>query len=124
MNLNQVTVGVSVVPKSIIFYQKLGLKRIVHAHDDYARFECPSGDSTFSVHRVDELPNGTGVSIYFECEDLDAHVDKLMANGLTFSEKPNDKSWLWREAHLNDPDGNHLILFQAGENRKNPPWRL
>lgn len=70
MNLNQVTVGVSVVPKSIIFYQKLGLKRIVHAHDDYARFECPSGDSTFSVHRVDELPNGTGVSIYFEGEDL------------------------------------------------------
>lgn len=28
------------------------------------------------------------------------------------------------EAILKDPDGNQLILFHAGDNRKNPPWRI
>ncbi|MEM7380928.1 MAG: VOC family protein, partial [Bacteroidota bacterium] len=39
-------------------------------------------------------------------------------------ELPRDQSWLWREARLKDPDGNTLILYHAGENRKNPPWRI
>ena len=37
---------------------------------------------------------------------------------------PTDQPWLWREAYLNDPDGNPLCLYHAGENRLNPPWRL
>jgi hypothetical protein len=32
--------------------------------------------------------------------------------------------WLWREAHMRDPDGNSLCLFTAGKNRKYPPWRV
>jgi hypothetical protein len=32
--------------------------------------------------------------------------------------------YLWREAFLRDPDGNVIVLFSAGENRLNPPWRL
>jgi len=32
--------------------------------------------------------------------------------------------WLWREAWLYDVDGNKLILYSAGENRLNPPWRM
>jgi hydroxymethylpyrimidine/phosphomethylpyrimidine kinase len=27
-------------------------------------------------------------------------------------------------AWLRDPAGNQLCLFRAGENRRNPPWRL
>jgi hypothetical protein len=37
---------------------------------------------------------------------------------------PNNKSWLWREARLKDPDNNQLILYYAGINRQNPPWRI
>lgn len=37
---------------------------------------------------------------------------------------PNDKRWLWREAHLKDIDQTQLILYHAGENRLNPPWKL
>ena len=32
--------------------------------------------------------------------------------------------WLWKEASLNDPDGNKIIIYEAGKNRKNPPWRI
>jgi hypothetical protein len=32
--------------------------------------------------------------------------------------------WLWREARLRDPDGHRVCLYRAGQNRKNPPWRL
>lgn len=123
MNLNQVTVPSLDVPKSIAFYEKLGLKLIVHTHDKYARFECPDGDSTFSIHEVSELPTGNGPIIYFECQKLDDQVAALIKKGIEFKELPNDKSWLWREAHLSDPYGNHIVLFKADENRKNPPWR-
>ena len=50
MNLNQVTVASTDVARSIEFYSKLGLKLIVNSHSKYARFECPEGHSTFSVH--------------------------------------------------------------------------
>ena len=124
MNLNQITAPSRDLQVSIPFYQRLGLKLIVHSSDDYARFECPHGDATFSLHRVEHLPSGEGIWIYFECEDLDQQVDRLSAQGIRFDEMPNDKRWLWREARLSDPDGNQLILYRAGDNRKNPPWRL
>lgn len=124
MNLNQVTLPSLDIERSIRFYQKLGLNLIVKALPHYARFECPEGQSTFSVHLVKELPSDGGSYIYFEIENLDKEVKRLISMGLKFSEEPSDKSWLWREAKIKDPDGNQLILYYAGKNRKNPPWRL
>lgn len=124
MNLNQITVPSVDLEKAISFYQKLGLQLIVESLPHYARFECPDGETTFSLHQVSELPKGDGIYVYFECEDLDAMVGKLMREGIDIEELPNDKKWLWREARLKDPDHNQLILFYAGENRKNPPWRI
>lgn len=124
MNLNQITVPSLDVNKAVAFYQKLGLKLIVHSNSHYARFECPEGAATFSIHAVEELPKGHGVWVYFELEDLDGYVKTLLDKGIEFEELPNDKRWLWREARLKDLDNNQLILYHAGENRKNPPWRL
>ena len=124
MNLNQVTVPSKNIQKSITFYKKLGLELIVEALPHYARFVCPNGNATFSVHLVEELPKGDGIYVYFECDDLDEHVAKLEQKGIVFDELPNDKSWLWREARLKDPDGNKIILYFGGENRLNPPWRV
>ncbi len=124
MNLNQITIPSLNLEKSIPFYQTLGLKLIVKALPHYARFECPNGNSTFSIQQVEQLPAGNGVHIYFECDNLDQYVNELISKGVEFDELPNDKRWLWREAHLKDIDGNHLILYFAGENRLNPPWRL
>lgn len=124
MNLNQVTVPVTNVSRGIDFYQVLGLVLIVEALPHYARFVCPDGEATFSLHLTDLPPTGDGVWVYFECRNLDATVADLQQKGITFDLPPTDQSWLWREAHLRDPDGNRIILYFAGENRLNPPWRL
>lgn len=124
MNLNQITIPSVNLEKAIHFYQNLGLKLIVHSNTHYARFVCPDGTTTFSIQLFDELPSGNGIHIYFECENLDVYVNELKAKGIEFIEEPNYKPWLWREAHLYDLDRNHLILYYAGENRLNPPWRL
>jgi len=123
MKLNQITVPSIDLTKSIPFYQKLGLKLIVKSLPHYARFVCPDGDSTFSIHQRDTLPSGDGVYVYFECDDLDVRVDDLLSKGIKFDKLPTDEKWLWREARLKDLDGNQLVLFYGGENRINPPWR-
>lgn len=124
MNLNQITVPSLDLSKSVPFYQKLGLRLIVDSVPNYARFECPQGNSTFSIHQADRLPSGEGIWVYFECENLDELVSDLQEKGIAFEELPDDKRWLWREARLKDPDGNQIILYFAGENRLNPPWRV
>lgn len=124
MNLNQITIPSLDVEKATQFYQTLGLKLIVDALPRYVRFECPDGNATFSIHKVDTLPKGDGISIYFEDDHLDELVAQLQQKGIIFTSKAEDKDWLWREAHLNDLDGNHLILYNARDNRKNPPWRI
>lgn len=110
--------------KSKAFYQKLGLEIIVDAPPHYACFVCPVGSTTFSLHLVGQLPEGDGIHLYFEYDHLDNEIKKLQEKGMVFDELPNDKPWLWREARLKDPDGNRLILYHAGENRLNPPWRV
>ena len=124
MNLNQVTIPSLNVEKAVEFYKLLGLRLIVNALPRYVRFECPEGESTFSIHKADELPIGNEVSIYFENEQLDEKVEELKLKGFIFISEPEDKKWLWREAHLKDLDGNHIILYKAGIYRKNPPWRI
>ena len=124
MNLNQVTVPSLDLTKAIPFYVKLGLKLIVESLPDYARFECPDGHLTFSIHRTDSLPKGEGISIYFECTNLDEYVNELIKKGIVFEQTPTNQKWLWREARLKDVDGNQLILFYGGKNRVNPPWKI
>ncbi|NJX14349.1 VOC family protein [Tamlana crocina] len=124
MNLNQVTIPSKNLEKSVAFYTALGLRLIVESMPRYVRFECPDGEATFSIHHVDKSPKGNGITIYFEEEHLDEWVKKLQEKGFKFDVLPTDQPWLWREALLQDPDGNHIILYYAGKNRKNPPWRI
>jgi catechol 2,3-dioxygenase-like lactoylglutathione lyase family enzyme len=128
MDLNQVTLLSRDVARGAAFYRRLGLLQIVEDLPSYVRFELPSGGATLSLHAA---PLGTraagappGAILYFECEALDAKVAELKASGLAFETEPTDQPWLWREASLRDPDGYEIRLYFAGENRKNPPWRL
>jgi predicted enzyme related to lactoylglutathione lyase len=123
VNLNQVTVASTDVSRSIAFYKTLGLRLIVESLPKYARFECPGGDSSFSVHLADRAPPSATI-LYFECDDLDGTVAALQQRGVTFTSPPTDQPWLWREARLQDPDGNPICLYHAGANRRHPPWRL
>ena len=55
---------------------------------------------------------------------IEVLVRRLKREGVKFETEPTNQDWLWREASLRDPAGNQLILYAAGENRLNPPWRL
>lgn len=123
MNLNHLTIPVANLERAIDFYQLLGLHLIVKS-DDYARFECLDGSSTFSLHFSNAFQPDPSLWIYFEHERLDEKINELIEKGILMDELPKDQSWLWREARLKDPDGHQLIIYFAGKNRKNPPWRI
>eukprot|EP01035_Chromulina_nebulosa_P059709 gene59709-biopygen43111 len=122
LNLNQVTVTMPDLDAGWRFYCALGLVPIVDARPDYVRFACPDGHSTFSLHKGED--GGGGTTVYFECDDVDGVFAQLTAAGIAFSSPPTDQRWLWREAELFDPGGNRLLLYFAGQNRLNPPWRI
>ncbi len=124
MNLNQVTIASIDVAKSTDFYKTLGLKLIVNAIPKYVRLECPNGDSTFSISCVETLPEGNKITLYFEVDNLSETVTKLREKGITFNTEITEQPWLWTDINLTDPDGHKLIIFNAGDNRKNPPWRV
>ncbi len=124
MNLNQVTIFTDKPDETVEFYRKLGLKLLVDSLPRYARLICPDGDSTLSVHISEEVLNHSNITLYFECKDLDTKVVELKNAGLKFEQEPTDQTWLWRESYLEDPNGNRICLYYAGDNRKNPPWKL
>ncbi|WNC71737.1 VOC family protein [Thalassotalea psychrophila] len=122
MNLNQVTLPVNDMDKSTAFYRNLGFTQIVDT-PHYARFECPEGDSTFSLS-LENSKLACGAVIYFEYEKLDEWVKELQAKDFIFTQQPTDQRHLWREAVLHDPSGNKIKLYWVGDNRINPPWRV
>jgi catechol 2,3-dioxygenase-like lactoylglutathione lyase family enzyme len=123
MNLNQITIKSQNVNRAVQFYQQLGMRLIVDSSPRYVRFETPAGDSTFSISHSNDHHNHS-TTLYFEVDDVNAVYQALTNKGIKFITEPQDQSWLWREASLQDPDGHPLIIFTAGINRKHPPWRL
>lgn len=124
MNLNQATIYCDKTEETAEFLKRLGLILIVDSLPRYARFECPDGESTLSLQHDENAVASNNVVLYFECDDLDGEVERLKSIGLKFDEDPTDRPWLWRQAYLKDPNGNKICLFHAGDNRKNPPWRV
>jgi hydroxymethylpyrimidine/phosphomethylpyrimidine kinase len=120
--LNQITLPARDFERSVAFYRLLGLTQIVDSSSNgYARFEAANG-VTLSIH-VDEGAVGAGVT-YLESGALDAWAAYLSRKGVRFDQMPRDEDWGWREARLTDPAGNALCLYQAGEYRRFPPWRI
>ena len=120
MDLNQVTVqSINILESK--FYKGLGLILIVE-DEHYARFEFPKGNSTLSVHHTTESKLSNTV-IYFEVSDVVKTVSELKAQGVIFTQDPKEEPWLWHESRLQDPSGNEVCIYTAGQSRKNPPWR-
>ena len=120
MNLNQVTIYSEKPVETVEFFEKLGLTRIVDSLPRYARLECPDGESTLSVSKAETRPVGSvpndSITLYFECEDLDAEHARLTALGLEFDQDPTDQPWLWREASINSPASSWAGTPMAGRN--------
>jgi catechol 2,3-dioxygenase-like lactoylglutathione lyase family enzyme len=124
MRLNQVTAAAHDLDASIAFYQVLGLKLIVKS-PHYARFELPRGEATFSLHIADgPIPRENAPQLYFEVLDVDFEVRRLKHAGVAIEREPVAQSWLWTEAWLRDPSGNAICIYNAGDYRRYPPWRI
>lgn len=120
--LNQITLPATDYAASVAFFNQMGLTLIVDSPDNgYARFEAANG-VTLSIHVGDGAAGGT--TTYLESGALDAWVAYLARRGVRFEQMPTDEEWGWREARLSDPAGNRLCLYQAGEYRRYPPWRV
>jgi catechol 2,3-dioxygenase-like lactoylglutathione lyase family enzyme len=124
VRLNHITLPVTDVEASAGFYTRLGLTQIVANYPEYARFLSPQGEVTLSVHRAEQTDGSPRASIHFEVEDVDQTVRALKREGFVFVCDPVDQPYLWREAIILDPDGHHVFIYHAGENRLDPPWRV
>jgi catechol 2,3-dioxygenase-like lactoylglutathione lyase family enzyme len=124
MNFNQLTLPATDLERSARFYRSLGLRLVVDSIPRYARFELPIGTSTLSLHRADSVRPLEGMTLYFECLDLDETVRRLAGEGVVFEGEPVDQPWGWREAPALDPDGHRVCLYRAGDVRRFPAWRV
>ncbi|WP_394146704.1 VOC family protein [Shewanella atlantica] len=122
MRLNQITFPAYEMKTAINFYRKMGFELIVDT-PHYARFHCPDGNASFSLS-LQEKSERNSSTIYFEHERLDELVQQLLERGFLFDQLPTDQEYLWREAKLQDPSGNKIVLYWAGKNRLFPPWRV
>lgn len=126
MRLSHVTLMVRDIPRSRAFYLSLGFELIV-GESHYCRFlTATGGDETLSIeHHAGELAPAAQLGLEFPTrEALDAYVTSLPERGVTVAEGPIDRDWLWRDARVFDPDGHEWMLFHAGKNKLDPPWRV
>ncbi len=124
VRLNHITLPAIDVEASATFYARLGLTQIVAHYPEYARLLSPRGETTLSLHRAERSVGSPRASIHFEVDDVNQTVERLRGEGFTFVCDPVDQPYLWREAIMLDPDGHHVFIYHAGENRLDPPWRL
>jgi hydroxymethylpyrimidine/phosphomethylpyrimidine kinase len=121
--LNQVTLPAADYQASVAFYRAVGCRQIVASPPRYARFEVPGG-MTLSIEVKNPVEPPSTSEYFFQCDDVDAVATRLEAAGLPVTESAEDRSYLWRVAGLRDPHGNRICLYDPGENRRYPPWRI
>lgn len=121
--LNQLTLPASDYEASIAFYRLLGCRQIVASAPRYARFEVPGG-MTLSIEVREPADAPSTAEHFFQCGNLDAEVTRLSGAGVAFDIMPEDRDYLWRVAETRDPHGNRICLYQTGEIRRFPPWRI
>ena len=121
--LNQLTLPAADYEASVAFYRALGFDQIVASPPRYARFEAPGG-VTLSIE-VKDPPEAPSSSEYLlQCDDVDDYAARLAAAGIEPAKIPEDRSYGWRVAELRDPHGNRICLYDPGEARRYPPWRV
>ena len=55
---------------------------MAQTHDAYARLELPDTDATLGLSLVEELPKGTGIKVFFACDNLDLKLADLKSKGV------------------------------------------
>jgi hydroxymethylpyrimidine/phosphomethylpyrimidine kinase len=82
------------------------------------------GGATLSIEVREPADPPSTAEHFFQCADVDAEVARLAAAGVRFEVMPGGSRYLWRVAETRDPHGNRICLYQTGEIRRFPPWRV
>lgn len=106
---------------AVHFYMDLlGFELIDEYPGVYARLRAPNGDGTIALHKLEpgaSMPEGQGIRLYFEVEDLQGFCKRLEDAGVRFTQLPKMMPWGWEHAYLDDPDGYEISLYHAGAKR-------
>ncbi|MBU1088696.1 VOC family protein [Patescibacteria group bacterium] len=99
--------------KTAEFYKNLGFD--IQKSNDTIRIIFGNYRFAF-IKEKDEVKNsveskGTGISIFFEVDNIDNYYQALQAKSITLSSEPKDQPWGKRELMVTDPDGYKLVFF-------------
>ena len=98
------------------FYKKLGFD--IDKSDDTVRVKL--GDFTLAFMNESKVtidkeigvqPKGVGVFTYVEVDDIDAHYQLVVSNGISPSSEPKDWPWGKREFAVKDYDGYKIVFY-------------
>jgi catechol 2,3-dioxygenase-like lactoylglutathione lyase family enzyme len=110
VTIGQIGIGVSDVPRAVVFYRdQLGLPFLFQA-PNMAFFDCAG------VRLMMGPSEGAGNSIiYYKVDDIEATTQVLKSRGVVFDRDPHlvarmGDHHLWM-AFFRDPDGNTLALM-------------
>jgi catechol 2,3-dioxygenase-like lactoylglutathione lyase family enzyme len=122
LRLADVRLLVEDIERSLAFYRDVvGLPvQLTIPSGVYVEFD--TGEATLALYRRDLMEGIAGgggargrdqVAVILRAADVDAEVARLRAAGASFETEPHDQeAWGLRVAHLRDPDGNLLELYQ------------
>jgi predicted enzyme related to lactoylglutathione lyase len=111
--ISAVWLPVTDMDRAVGFYtDTLGLE-LRERNDEWSELEL-DGQRIGLNGRPEESPEGDGGALiaFAVSEDLEAEVDRLKGEGVSFSDGISDHPW-GRIVPFKDPDGNDLQLFQS-----------
>src|SRR3984885_14051393 len=99
---------VSDMDRAVAFYRdSLGLEVLEHDGD---WSEVTAGDQRIGLNASESPAGDGGAVIAFAVEDIEAAVDQLKEQGVSFSGELSEHPW-GRIAPFKDPDGNDLQVY-------------
>ena len=78
------------------------------------------------IHEIKNHINTLSLNLQLLAEDFETPEtprERLAARGIVTG-PPVKQPWLWLESWRADPAGNKLCLYEAGINRRYPPWAI
>lgn len=105
------------LPRLVAFYTKvLGFVEIYRFPDEgepqYVSLRLGSG-SQLGIGADEACPTGPDqrLDLCVYADDCDTAVARLRARGMAITGEPTDMPWGERAAHIEDPDGNRLVIL-------------
>jgi predicted enzyme related to lactoylglutathione lyase len=106
--ISAIWLPVTDMQRAVAFYRdSLGLDVLEHGGD---WSEVTAGDQRIGLNASESPAGQGGAVIAFAVDDIDATVDQLKGQGVTFSGELSDHPW-GQIAPFKDPDGNDLQVY-------------